>query len=133
MLLNELSLVEVTNLETHFIQSGLQQGQGTVDFDFGSLGIEAGAKLLDDPTKSILVVMAEPKAIGKKEGQTEAEFTLSIKIRLVFTYPSSYEMKESFVSTNSWYLSSQVRTYFVQYAEAILRQAGIDGIKIPLN
>lgn len=133
MLLNELTLIEALNFETHFTQNGMQTGQGSFEIDYGSLNVEAGGNLLNDTSKSVLVVYAEPKALGKRENQENVEFTLSIKLRLIFSYPSSYEIDEKFVHENSWFFSSQMKIFFKQYAESILRQSGIDGIKLPFN
>jgi len=133
MLLNELTLIEAANIETHFNQNGLQAGQGSFEIDYGSLSIEAGGSLIADTSKSVLVVHAEPKAFGKRENHESVEFSLSIKMRLIFAYPASYEIDENFLKENSWFFSSQMKIFFKQYAESILRQSGLAGIKLPMN
>ncbi|EKK3978376.1 hypothetical protein AUN02_21875 [Cronobacter sakazakii] len=132
-MLNDFNLLEVTTLETSFKQKGHSRGQGNVDFIFGSLNIEAGAELATDSSKSVLIVLAEPQAVGFREENNEEEFSLSMKMKMVYTYPSSFTVDEKFITESSWFFSSFLRTYFKFYAEEILRQAGIDGIKLPLN
>jgi len=48
MLLSELSLIEVTTLRTDFRQTDAREGSGEVNFLFGSLNFEVGAKLIAD-------------------------------------------------------------------------------------
>ena len=63
MLLSELSLIEVTTLRTDFRQTDAREGSGEVNFLFGSLNFEVGAKLIADETKSIIIIQANPKAL----------------------------------------------------------------------
>lgn len=133
MLLSEFKLIETTNLETEFKQSGSPKGQGSVDFVFGSLNLEAGKVLSSDETKSVVIVLAEPKAIGYRDDGVTEEFSLRMKMRMTYTYPSSYTLDAKFLEGNSWFFSSFLKTYFKFYAEEILKQSGIDGIKLPLN
>lgn len=133
MLLSELSLIEVTTLRTDFRQTDAHEGSGEVNFLFGSLNFEVGAKLIADETKSIIIIQANPKATALREDKVTEEFSLDIAMRMVYTYPSSEVVDEKFIRDNSWYFSSFLRTYFKFFAENILKQAGINGITLPFN
>lgn len=133
MLLSELSLIEVTNLRTEFRQTDAHEGSGEVNFLFGSLTFEVGAKLIADESKSVIIIQANPKAIALRDDKVTEEFSLDIAMRMVYTYPSSEVVDENFIKDNSWYFSSFLRTYFKVFADNILKQAGINGIALPFN
>ncbi|WP_447875848.1 hypothetical protein [Serratia fonticola] len=132
MLLSEFKLIEVINLETEFRQGDRPKGQGKVDFAFGSMEIEAGKVLSSDGEKSVITVIAEPKATGYRDGDTE-EFMLRIKMRMAYACPSSYTLDAKFLKDSSWFFSGFLKAYFKMYADEILKQSGINGVKLPLN
>lgn len=133
MILDKLKLIDASSLELKFWMADKPQGEGSVDVTFGQLNFEAGGLLLSDDGKSAIVVFAEPKVVGKDRSTGENAFSLSIKLKMIYSYPSSETIDEQVIRDGSWYFSSFARTYFKLFAEPVLRQAGINGVSLPLN
>lgn len=133
MILDKLNLIEVSNLETHFWMIDKPQGEGSVDVKFGQLSFEAGATLSSEIGKSAIIVSTEPKIVGVEKSDRKEAFSLSIKMKMIFSYPSEEDVNENTIKDYGWYFSSFARTHFRIFAEQILQQAGINGVSLPLN
>lgn len=130
MLPNDINMVESAILNVEFNQTMLTPGEGTIKVVYGALDFEVGG---GDPSMSSIKVSASPIAQGFRKGSEKPDFSLKIDIRMIFSYPKSENLNEDFLKEYTWYFSSLMRVYFKFYAEDILKNTTLDGIKFACN
>ncbi|EMQ0190757.1 hypothetical protein L9F34_003551 [Klebsiella aerogenes] len=135
--LQELRLIEASAINITFKQNSLVKGKGSIKVDYGTVEFEAGGHLVDKPEAGVLAMRASPCIRGFQGDQEhidgKEEFFLQIEIRLVFVFDSKSEMSQDFILENSWYFSSFIRTFFKNFADDILKNTTLNGIKLQLN
>lgn len=133
MQLKDLKLIQVSSTKLEFEQNSHIPGKGKTKIEYGKLNFEAGGTLTQDESKLTVIVQASPQIIGLREGSEVPEFTLKMSMRMIYIYPNENVIDEKFLADNAWYFSSFLRAYFKMYAEQVLSQSPISGIKLPLN
>ncbi|EPH1426115.1 TPA: hypothetical protein QIC20_001064 [Klebsiella aerogenes] len=137
MLLQNLKLIESSAVSISFQQNVTSSGNGTVKVEYGTVDFEAGGHLTDSPETTVIALRATPcirgfrKDIEHTEGQED--FILKIEMRMLYAFDSKLKLSESFIQDNKWYFASFIRTYFKQYAEDILKNTTLHGIKLQAN
>ncbi|KMK17759.1 hypothetical protein ABW09_11980 [Pluralibacter gergoviae] len=133
MVLDKLKLIEASTLETNFRMTDKPQGEGSLEVTFGKLNFESGGNISGEEGRSAIVISAEPKVVGVDKFDGKEAFSLRIKIKMIYSYPSEEKVDEATIRECSWYFSSFTKTYFKIFADQIFQQAGITGIALPLN
>ncbi|EMJ5321148.1 hypothetical protein ACYB9B_24010 [Klebsiella pneumoniae] len=137
MHLQDLKLIESSAVNIFFNQNVTSSGQGSIKVEYGTVEFEVGGHLTDNPETTVVALKATPcirgfrKDIEHVEGQED--FILKIEIRMLYAFDSKLELSEKFIQENSWYFSSFLRAYFRQYAEDILKNTTLNGIKLQAN
>ncbi|WP_205955185.1 hypothetical protein [Pantoea stewartii] len=133
MLLADLKLIEVCALEISFQHHIAMPGQGKIKVEYGAVEFEVGSTLVDAPENSTIIIKATPCIKGFRDDMDKEDFNLTIKIRMVYSYPNSAKIDENFLKENNWYFGSYLKTYFKFYADETLSKTTINGIKLDYN
>ncbi|WP_025122151.1 MULTISPECIES: hypothetical protein [unclassified Serratia (in: enterobacteria)] len=133
MLLSELTLIEASVVDINFAQKSLGSGDGMLKIEYGQLVFEGGGILSDDESKSTIKVTAKPSVVGGRDNFKKIDFSLKITMHMLYTYPRTVSLNESFLEENTWYFASLLRTHFKFFADDILKNTTISGVELPLN
>ncbi|EJG2186764.1 hypothetical protein BWD41_05360 [Citrobacter braakii] len=134
MLPSDITMVESAILNVEFNQTMLTPGEGTIKVTYGALDFEVGGGVLtENPSMQSIKVSASPIAQGFRKDVEKPDFSLKIDIRMIFSYPKDEIVDEDFLKDHTWYFSSLMRVYFKFYAEDILKNTTLDGIKFACN